>query len=181
MPAPTGCGHWLRSPSSRNCSRLHPRNGRILIDLIIFKTARPRQTHRTLRGGFCMPVARPRAGPACAPSATPANSGQWHYVTALRKSWKQHCCLRAPARAQFLNVIESVFSGTARAIIHNSDYKSVDETKRAIFRLQQSHWQGLLSQLSCLGAGRFAAQNHVINVGTRTNLRLIQPCARFSY
>jgi transposase len=30
-----------------------------------------------------------------------------------------------PAGAQFLNVIESVFSGMARAIIHNSDYPSV--------------------------------------------------------
>ena len=39
-----------------------------------------------------------------------------------------------PARAQFLNVIESVFSGMARAIIHNSDYKSVDEAKMAIDR-----------------------------------------------
>ena len=39
-----------------------------------------------------------------------------------------------PARAQFLNVIESVFSGMARAIIHNSDYKSVDEAKAAIDR-----------------------------------------------
>jgi hypothetical protein len=39
-----------------------------------------------------------------------------------------------PARAQFLNVIESVFSGMARAIIHNSDYKSVDEAKKAIDR-----------------------------------------------
>ena len=37
-----------------------------------------------------------------------------------------------PARAQFLNVIESVFSGMARAVIHNSDYASVDECKRAI-------------------------------------------------
>jgi hypothetical protein len=36
--------------------------------------------------------------------------------------------------AQFLNVIESVFSGMARAIIHNSDYKSVDEAKAAIDR-----------------------------------------------
>ena len=32
-----------------------------------------------------------------------------------------------PTRAQFLNVIESVFSGMARAIIHNSDYPSVKE------------------------------------------------------
>jgi hypothetical protein len=39
-----------------------------------------------------------------------------------------------PARAQFLNVIESIFSGMARAIIHNSDYKSVDDAKAAIDR-----------------------------------------------
>jgi hypothetical protein len=39
-----------------------------------------------------------------------------------------------PVSAQFLNVIESVFSGMARAIIHNSDYKSQDECKSAIDR-----------------------------------------------
>jgi transposase len=39
-----------------------------------------------------------------------------------------------PARAQFINVIESIFSGMARAIIHNSDYKSVDDAKAAIDR-----------------------------------------------
>ncbi len=37
-----------------------------------------------------------------------------------------------PTCAQFLNVIESVFSGMARAIIHNSDYKSVKECQCAI-------------------------------------------------
>jgi len=37
-----------------------------------------------------------------------------------------------PSSAQFLNVIESVFSGLAKAIIHNSDYNSVDECKSAI-------------------------------------------------
>jgi transposase len=37
-----------------------------------------------------------------------------------------------PSSAQFLNVIESVFSGMARAIIHNSDYQSIDECKLAI-------------------------------------------------
>jgi transposase len=37
-----------------------------------------------------------------------------------------------PASAQFLNVIESVFSGLARAIIHNSNYDSVEECRRAI-------------------------------------------------
>jgi transposase len=39
-----------------------------------------------------------------------------------------------PAGAQFLNVIESVFSGMARAIIHNSNYTSLDEAKTAIDR-----------------------------------------------
>jgi len=39
-----------------------------------------------------------------------------------------------PSCAQFLNVIESVFSGMARAIIHNSDYQSVEECKSAIDR-----------------------------------------------
>lgn len=37
-----------------------------------------------------------------------------------------------PASAQFLNVIESVFSGMARSIIHNSDYASTDEAKKAM-------------------------------------------------
>jgi hypothetical protein len=39
-----------------------------------------------------------------------------------------------PTCAQFLNVIESVFSGMARAIIHNSDYKSIVECKYATDR-----------------------------------------------
>lgn len=37
-----------------------------------------------------------------------------------------------PSCAQFLNVIESVFSGMAKAIIHNSDYASVEECKNSI-------------------------------------------------
>jgi transposase len=39
-----------------------------------------------------------------------------------------------PARAQFLNVIEPIFSGMSRAILHNSDYKSVEDAKAAIDR-----------------------------------------------
>lgn len=39
-----------------------------------------------------------------------------------------------PAGAQFLNVIESVFSGMARAIIAKSNYGSVDEARAAIER-----------------------------------------------
>jgi len=39
-----------------------------------------------------------------------------------------------PSSAQFLNVIESVFSGMSRAIIHNSDYQSAEECRLAIDR-----------------------------------------------
>ena len=49
-----------------------------------------------------------------------------------------------PASAQFLNVIESVFSGMARAIIHGSDYQSVEEYKTAIdryFRERNQYFQ----------------------------------------
>lgn len=37
-----------------------------------------------------------------------------------------------PSSAQFLNVIESVFSGLAKAVIHNSDYQSVEDCQSAI-------------------------------------------------
>ena len=37
-----------------------------------------------------------------------------------------------PSSAQFLNVIESVFSGMSKGIIHSSDYQSPDECKSAI-------------------------------------------------
>jgi transposase len=39
-----------------------------------------------------------------------------------------------PARAQFLNVIESVFSGLSQAIFHNSNYASIDTAKEAVDR-----------------------------------------------
>ena len=39
-----------------------------------------------------------------------------------------------PAGAQFLNVIELIFSGMARAVIHNSDYQSKEDAKAAIDR-----------------------------------------------
>jgi hypothetical protein len=42
--------------------------------------------------------------------------------------------LSLPSGAQFLNVIESVFSGMARAVIHNSDYGSVADAQTAITR-----------------------------------------------
>src|SRR5271157_77618 len=49
-----------------------------------------------------------------------------------------------PSRSQFLNVIESVFSGMAAAIIQNSDYESVTDAKKAIdryFRERNEYFQ----------------------------------------
>lgn len=49
-----------------------------------------------------------------------------------------------PSSAQFLNVIESVFSGLAKAVIHNSDYQSVEECQYAIdrhFNERNNHFQ----------------------------------------
>ena len=49
-----------------------------------------------------------------------------------------------PASAQFLNIIESIFSGMARAIIHNSDYQSVSAVKDAIdlyFTARNKHYK----------------------------------------
>src|SRR6185437_210610 len=39
-----------------------------------------------------------------------------------------------PTSSQFLNVIESVFSGLAKAVIHNSNYESVEACMAAIDR-----------------------------------------------
>jgi transposase len=71
------------------------------------------------------------------------DAASWHVSKELNKRIAEHngadsgpmvVVAPLPARAQFLNVIESVFSGMARAIIHNSNYKSPDEAKIAIDR-----------------------------------------------
>lgn len=46
--------------------------------------------------------------------------------------------LPLPTSAQFLNVIESVFSGMARAVLHNSDYASVEEATAAVSGTENS-------------------------------------------
>ena len=66
----------------------------------------------------------------------------WHSSIELTE-WLDHfnCTSRAgpivelvplPTSAQFLNVIEGVFTAMTRAVIHNSDYQSVREMKTAI-------------------------------------------------
>jgi hypothetical protein len=49
-----------------------------------------------------------------------------------------------PTSAQFLNVIESVFSGMARSVIHNSNYPTLEACKQAIdeyFESRNRHYQ----------------------------------------
>ena len=71
------------------------------------------------------------------------DAASWHISKRLCESIDKHNMASGnplvetaplPSGAQFLNVIESVFSGMARAVIHNSDYKSVDNAKSAIER-----------------------------------------------
>lgn len=81
------------------------------------------------------------------------DAASWHVSKELRKSIDLHNAAAAgpivetaplPSGAQFLNVIESIFSGMARAIIHNSDYKTMDEAKAAInryFKERNSHFK----------------------------------------
>ena len=68
----------------------------------------------------------------------------WHISKSLKKrveflnSWANYDHAPAielaplPSKAQFLNVIKSVFSGMSRAVIHNSNFRSVDDAKAAI-------------------------------------------------
>lgn len=71
------------------------------------------------------------------------DAASWHVSKELNRTVEDHnsrivgptvVIAPLPARAQFLNVIESVFSGMARAIIHNSNYQSPEEAKAAIDR-----------------------------------------------
>jgi transposase len=55
-----------------------------------------------------------------------------HNVVALRDGEPKVETAPLPSGAQFLNVIESVFSGMARAIIHNSNYATLDDAKTAV-------------------------------------------------
>jgi transposase len=72
------------------------------------------------------------------------DAASWHMSKALVKFIDEHNELAAensrpaveltplPAAAQFLNVIESIFSGMARSIIHGSNYQSKDDAIEAI-------------------------------------------------
>lgn len=74
------------------------------------------------------------------------DAASWHISKKLKQRIEEHNALAVatslprvetaplPAGAQFLNVIEAVFSGMARAIIHNSDYPSVEAVRKAIDR-----------------------------------------------
>jgi transposase len=76
------------------------------------------------------------------------DGASWHMSKMLRDHVAQHnerimkeggrgptvALAPLPAGAQFLNVIESVFSGLARAILANSNYESIDQARAAIDR-----------------------------------------------
>lgn len=68
-----------------------------------------------------------------------------HNAAAQVGSGPQINVVPLPSCAPFLNVIEAVFSGMARAVIHNSNYPSAEEAKAAIDRYlaeRNTHFQG---------------------------------------
>lgn len=85
------------------------------------------------------------------------DAAPWHDSKALYQKiaflndWAEHdhapqILLRPlPSCSQFLNVIESVFSGMARAILHNSDYASLGDAQRAIDRYMEARNQAFLA------------------------------------
>ncbi|WP_176590696.1 IS630 family transposase [Sphingobium sp. EM0848] len=74
------------------------------------------------------------------------DAASWHVSKKLKQRINEHNAtaeasdlprvetVPLPSGAQFLNVIESVFSGMARAVIHNSNYLSADDARAAIDR-----------------------------------------------
>jgi transposase len=74
------------------------------------------------------------------------DAASWHVSKKLKQRINEHNATTEvsglprvetaplPSGAQFLNVIESVFSGMARAVIHNSNYPSADAARAAIDR-----------------------------------------------
>jgi transposase len=72
------------------------------------------------------------------------DAASWHMSKALNKrveflnDWAAYdrapkiVLVPLPARAQFLNVIESVFSGMARAVIHNSNFADETSAKKML-------------------------------------------------
>jgi transposase len=74
-----------------------------------------------------------------------------------------------PASAQFLNVIESVFSGLAKAVIHNSDYQSLDECMAAIDRHFKERNTHFLQHPKKAGGNYIWGKERVAPVFSETN------------
>jgi hypothetical protein len=74
------------------------------------------------------------------------DAAPWHSSKGLEEriiflnEWAEHDgapilkVIPLPTSAQFLNVIESVFSGLARAVLHSSDYSNLEDAKKAVAR-----------------------------------------------
>jgi len=83
-----------------------------------------------------------------------------------------------PARAQFLNVIESVFSGMSRSIIQNSDYESVSAAQAAIDRYfsERNDYFGKNPQRAGKKSGETPGKHRIGNLGNLTALPYSQKC-----
>lgn len=79
-----------------------------------------------------------------------------------------------PAGAQFLNVVESVFSGTARAILANSNYGSIERLERQSIAILGSETKRSRSHQSARAVPYGARNaNHLGSQNTTAKIRSI--------
>ena len=74
-----------------------------------------------------------------------------------------------PTGAQFLNVIEAIFSGMSRTVIRNSDYQSVEEAKNAIDRYFHERNQHYKLNLKRAGEKIWGKENTVAQFSESSN------------
>lgn len=109
------------------------------------------------------------------------DAASWHISRELYECIEDHNALVGdtgprfvtaplPARAQFLNVIESIFSGMSRAIIHNSDYASVADAECAIDRYFAERNAHFIEHPRCAG-GKIWGKERVAEFSESNNCK----------
>ena len=114
------------------------------------------------------------------------DAASWHMSKALNRhveflnGWAAYdsaprvVLVPLPARAQFLNVIESVFSGMARAVIHNSNFKDENEAKKVIDGYIEQRNAYFLRHPKRAGKQNLGLRE--VAIGFQRNPKLQRPC-----
>lgn len=94
-----------------------------------------------------------------------------HNNSAISKHLPLLEIVELPASAQFLNIIESVFSGMAKAIIHNSNYASKDDAIFAIDRYLAERNQHYIDHPKAAGKKIWGKSGHQTSLRRKTIAR----------